>query len=422
MSEMGIISEDTKIMATRQETQNKRRKMREAIIESRRSGKMQDGDLLPNIRDLARKYGLSVNLASEVVQSLVAEGVLHARPGAGTIVGNPRPTNPGTYLFLLPEGVTSDFVASSHIGVMQRNFEVAIAQLGGACLILDAGEARGYAAAGQLPLVAGIFATNAASFDGLAIAEVPRVCFGGPELLKKDSDAANFDVVHFDDKSGGGQATRHLLAAGHEKVAYLALHAPDELEKFAWSAEREQGWREAMTAAGHSCRGLAFHPAQTPALRLENKGTPLSGAEQIEAAREAAAPLSAMIRARKATAVVAANLFAARALFAVLEEDRIAPELWPAVVCFDGFDGLDNHVVSAVNLPWDEVGKAGAQLLWERNVGRLRGASEVRLVPMQLIPRLTCRPDWSESSSLLAPHIRASVMSRPSRAVPAVAS
>ena len=407
-------------MATRQETQNKRRKMRDAIIESRRSGKTRDGDLLPNIRDLARKYGLSVNLASEVVQSLVAEGVLHARPGAGTIVGNPRPTNPGTYLFLLPEGAGSDFVASSHIGAMQRNFEVAIAQLGGSCLTLDAGEARGYAEAGQLPLVAGIFATTAVSFEGLAVAaEVPRVCFGGPELLETDSGAAHFDVVHFDDFKGGGQAARHLLAAGHEKIAYLALHAPGVPDKFTWSAEREQGWREAMTEAGHSCQNLDFHPAQTPSLLPQDKNPGPVGIEQIEAAREAAAPLSALIRAREVTAVVAVNLFAARALFAVLQEDGLAPELWPAVVCFDGFDGLDNHVVSALNLPWDEVGKAGAQLLWERNVGRLRGPRAVRLVPMQLIPRLTCRPDWSELSSLLAPHIRASVSSRP---LPAIAA
>ena len=404
-------------MATRQETQNKRRAMRESIIESCRSGEVRDGDLMPPVRDLARQYGLSVNLASEVVQSLVAEGILHARPGAGTIAGHPRPTSAGTYLFLLPADASPEYIASSFLGAAQRGFEVAIAGLGGAILTLETVQARQYAAEGQLPPLAGVFSIHGAavfSIHGAAVsefsgdAEIPRACFGGTSF----SEAPLFDCVRFDDFGGGQHATRHLLAAGHENIAFLALHAPDAPHHFFWSAEREMGWRETMHGIGKSCDELAFHPVQTPSLRA-NVGSTVHGAEQAESAREAVLSLLPFIREQKVTAVIAANFIAARTLFAELQESGFAADFWPAVVCFDGFDGLDNHVVSALNLPWDEVGKAGAQLLWERNVGRLRGPSAVRLVPMQLIPRLTCRPDWRENSGLVMPHLEELSLARP---------
>lgn len=390
-------------MATRQETQNKRRAMREDIIESCRSGRIQQGELFPTVRDLARQYGLSVNLASEVVQSLVAEGVLHAKPGAGTIAGSPRPASPGTYLFVLPEGTGREHVLARHVGIVQRNFEVAIAQLGGACLTLEAAQARQFAVAGQLPQIAGVFAISPAEFNGLPFnSDIPRVCFDEPV---SSEPALNLDLVHFDDFKGGQQATQHLLAVGHESIAFLAMHAPQSPGIFSWSAEREKGWREAMTEAGKMDESMAFHPMQTPALQEPTgESLPFAG-DQMEAAREAVVPLLSLIREGRVTAVVAANLYAARTLFAVLQEALIAPRLWPAVVCFDSFEELDNHVVSALNLPWDEIGKAGAQLLWERNVGRLRGPSTVRLVPMQLIPRLTCRRDWTAASSLVMPHL-----------------
>ena len=58
-------------------------------------------------------------------------------------------------------------------------------------------------------------------------------------------------------------------------------------------------------------------------------------------------------------------------------------------------------MVSYLRLPWDDVGRAAAQLLWERKTGRLAGQAAQRLVPMQLIPRLTCHR--KRSSRLVVP-------------------
>lgn len=379
--------------------------MRDSIIESCTNGQVREGDVIPPLRELARQYGLSVNLAGEVVQALVAEGVLHARPGAGIIAGNPRPASPGTYLLLLPEGATPEYTASSYMALVQLGFEVAVAACGGACLTLEAGQALDYAANGRLPELAGIFAVRAKSLEGFAVSNgTSRAAFGEPGA-EWPADATGIDGVLFDDCDGGRQAAEHLLAAGHEKIAFLAVHAPDEPGEFRWSAERERGWRQSMTEAGKSCDGMVFHPSRPHLVPADKRGW-VPGSEQVAAAREAAGRLLQYIRARQVTAVVAANFYAALAFFNLLEETAVAPDLWPAVVCFDSFGELDNHVISALNLPWYEVGKAGAQLLWERNVGRLRGPGIVRRVPMQLIPRLTCRPDRIQASSLVMPQLQ----------------
>src|SRR4051812_16556180 len=111
-------------MATRQETQIKRRTMRAAILESCRTGEIRDGEQIPPLRSLARQYGLSINLASEVIQGLIAEGVLHTRHGAGTYAGSLRPAGLGAFLYLLPHDVSFAFAAASHLGVVQRGFEL----------------------------------------------------------------------------------------------------------------------------------------------------------------------------------------------------------------------------------------------------------------------------------------------------------
>lgn len=286
---------------------------------------------------------------------------------------------------------------------MQRGFEVTIAQLGGSCLTLESTEARQYAASGEMPLLAGVMSVDIGSAKGIAnLSEVPHVCFDEPEQAGAVPD---FDIVKFDDYDGGRQAARHLLGAGHGKIAFLAMHAPSDPDVFEWSAKREAGWCDELVEAGRSCQNMAFHPLQSPSLRSGENEPYVFAGEQTASAREAIGLLLPLLQTGEVTAVIAANLYAARTLFNVLIENHIVPKLWPAVVCFDSFDGLDNHVVSALNLPWGEVGKAGAQLLWERNVGRLQGPGTSRLVPMQLIPRLTCRPDWTEASSLVMPHL-----------------
>lgn len=374
--------------------------MRAAILQSCRTGAIRDGEQIPPVRSLARQYDLSINLASEVIRGLIAEGVLHTRQGAGTYAGSLRPAGMGAFLYLLPEDVTFAFAASGYLGVVQRGFELRIAQMGGSCIALEARRAREYVKSGDLPPLAGIFAIDAVTAcDPTFSPDIPRAWFGDPVAGQPEDG----DYVHFDDIDGGRQAARYLLSLDHSKIAFLGLHAVAEVGAFRWSAEREIGWRDAMLHQAPDALLRAFHPGKPPHEYVRDRQQNVDGTEQILAAREAAAAIPPLVQNGDVTAVIAANTFAARALFEVLESHSVPVDLWPAVVCFDNFDNLDNHVVSAMHLPWDDMGKAGAGLLWERKTGTLHGPGQPRLVPMQLIPRLTCRPEWRNASNLISP-------------------
>jgi len=75
-----------------------------------RSGRLQTGDRLPTVRDLAKELGVSPATVSEAWQALAAVGAIRARGRAGTFVQNTiEPTRPTRYLGIggapLAEGI-----------------------------------------------------------------------------------------------------------------------------------------------------------------------------------------------------------------------------------------------------------------------------------------------------------------------------
>jgi len=56
-----------------------------------RSGRLQDGDMLPSGREIAAQFGVSLATAAKVATGLQALGLVTPRPGAGTMVTAPRP-------------------------------------------------------------------------------------------------------------------------------------------------------------------------------------------------------------------------------------------------------------------------------------------------------------------------------------------
>ena len=140
-----------------------------------------------------------------------------------------------------------------------------------------------------------------------------------------------------------------------------------------------------MLEAGRDAATLAFAPAHSP--------SPNSHA-QAAVAQEVATHILAR---PDITAVITANSFAARGLLNALRGSDIPASRWPAILCFDTPEA-NVSVVSCLQQPWDEIGGAAAQLLWERRNGRRIGPPQERLLAMRLIPRLTCRLDWATSN------------------------
>ena len=58
---------------------------RKAIV----SGKLRPGDAFPSVRALSKAIKIHANTAQKVVGQLIAEGLLEARPGIGTVVCQP---------------------------------------------------------------------------------------------------------------------------------------------------------------------------------------------------------------------------------------------------------------------------------------------------------------------------------------------
>jgi hypothetical protein len=332
---------------------------------------------------LSEQFHLSLSVVNQALQELAEEGLVTIVPRLGTFVGQQQSSVSEFYLLLLPDHSEDE---SKHVG-LQVGFETRITQLGGASLVLQPEQALHHHQRGEMPPLAGVFnyafdPTRNVNWyaDGVA----PRVGFASWA-----EDPAHSDLVSFDDVDGGSQATRALLGAGHRRIAYLALHPEQEPHGVhLWSAEREQGWRQAMEEAGLTTEGLAFHPQRNGGFRPSMEA---HMADVEPAARQ-------LIACNDISAVVAANDIVALSLFRALRAARIPAERWPAVVGFDNLPHARRYPLTSFHLPWDEVGRTAADLLWQRRHGQLTGDYVHRRISMSLIRRLTSQAGWSATS------------------------
>lgn len=379
-------------MSSRREVEQRRIQLRDDLRRACDEGTLKLGALAPSVRELAQRYSISGNVARQALQQLIEDGTLYTVPGVGTFIGR-RQTKVSEFYLRVTDAANKES-DSIYLGFAER-----IAQLGGASLALPLNKAHEYQQRGELPLLSGIF--------GPAInpgqREVPHATFAG-HVDKVDEGYS--DVVSYDDRDGGMQATQHLVSLGHRGIAFLGVHdAGLRTASYEWSAEREVGWCLTMAAAGLPCEGLAFHPRFAL-----NEPTPDSFAAGRQAAR-------LLVNRPDITAVVAANDHAALALFDVLKSAAIPLERWPAVVGFDNLASVQGQILTSLHLPSASLGRAAADLLWQRRHGSLMGPPAHQRVPMSLLPRLTSRAGWSvlmESAAYSAPGALATT-SRPRR-------
>lgn len=399
----GVGAERTLMMkprGSRGELQRKRQQMRETLLVWCREGRLRSGDMMPPLRVLAREHGMAPATVQRVVQELVAEGVLQVRQGSGTFVARQPVKSQDLFLFVSPYNLAHACFA--HYRSFQVGFENRVAQNGGSCVTLSTLEAQEFLA-GQDQNGAVVAASGAglagvcmvlptetraqspqawSACDELLRLPVPRVV---PAPLSELVSVRDLDVVDFDDRDGARQAVDHLVHRGHRHIAFLGLHADALDERFAWSREREIGWREAMKAKGLEPQGLSFCPSERGGLTLD---------EQRQGARRASEALLPRLNPNDVTAVVTVNFYAGQALAQQMREIGLNRERWPATVSFDD-EPSDSHVVSALRLSWDDLGREAAECLTRR--GRETIVDEARddgprvhWVPMRLIPRLTC--------------------------------
>lgn len=345
-----------------------------------RTGRLRAGGLVPSVRELGEQHGLSKNVVHAALRDLIGEGLLHSVPGVGTFVGPPPASfaSKGTEYFLLLQDYS---VPPDRRRAIERGFTEEISSHGDATLTLELDTAlRMPAPKAGAPSIAGICGyVPQEMLDSWGLSDtLPLAQFfpyaGVPERT---------DVVSFDDVAGGRMATQHLLTLGHKKIAFLGLHTTTPHDVWRWSQERMIGWSEVLRSAGLPTEGLAFLAERA-----------LKATEEVTAAAVEIAERGLAAR-RDITAVVACNDSAALGLIEALCRARVPEDEWPAIVGFDNLPLIGGRLLTSLSLSFEDVGRAGARLLWQRRHGLLVGPPVHELVPMKLLPRLSSTAGWS---------------------------
>jgi LacI family transcriptional regulator len=216
--------------------------------------------------------------------------------------------------------------------------------------------------------------------DGLLVvsfppppAEMARLTGAGMPVVLLDARSPGLPTVVTDDVEGGRIATRHLLSLGHERIAFLG-DAPDNPFGFTSSAEREDGYRQSLAAAGV--------PVDTDLIR--------HGPHVREVARRMTEQLLA--GRDRPTAVFAASDTQA---LGVLEAARAAGVDVPrdlSVVGFDDIEVSEYAGLTTVRQPLAESGRRAVALLLEAVAGDRPPAPDIHELGLDLVVRSTTAP------------------------------
>ena len=380
-------------MAARNETSQRKTALMQDLREAQLRGEGARNESPISQRELSARYELSGRTVSLLLQQLMQEGVLYTVPRVGTFLGPPLVASPDLYLFVTPVS-RQNYAWATNIGAMQAGFADQVAQIGGASYALSLEELNWHLKEGNLTGVAGIYLYNVSR-----PIELLEQCGASGVVFEEDNAYQDNELligtVDYDNEDGGIQATRHLMALGHRDIAFLGLHKAGHQANhqmgelsLSWSTLRQEGWSRVLQSAGQDIHTLSFLPVTT---------SPIAHESQRATAREVAVQMMDAISTRQITAVVAVNVLAAQGLVQAMQEASIPREDWPALVCFDDAPRGAASGISYLRLPWEKIGAEAAQLLWERRKTPDLKRPQRRLVKMNLVPSLTCRPDWALS-------------------------
>ena len=99
-----------------------------AAIRAFVSGAFRPGQPFPSVRALAADLKIHPNTAHKVVQHLIHEGWLEARPGIGTVVATPPAAREAEKSALLTEEVEQLVVAAKRLGLSREEVAAAFAE------------------------------------------------------------------------------------------------------------------------------------------------------------------------------------------------------------------------------------------------------------------------------------------------------
>ena len=216
--------------------------------------------------------------------------------------------------------------------------------------------------------------------DGLLIVSLPpppealeAIVAAGVPVVLVDSAGDGVPVVRIDDVAGARLATGHLLELGHRRIGFIG-DAPTNPLGFVSSANREQGYREALAEAG-----IAFDPAL---LRhgAHDRDVALRLSSQLISAPE---PPTAIFASSDVQAL--GVIEAARALGVKVPDDL-------SVIGFDDVEVSAYAGLTTIRQPLFESGFLGARLLLDSLQGSDPPTAVQHELELELVVRDTTAP------------------------------
>jgi DNA-binding LacI/PurR family transcriptional regulator len=331
------------------------------------------GARAPTIRDVAREAGVSVATVSRVLNELPGVSLAtrdHVRSTMARLgyrrSAIARNLSVGRAQAI---GVVAPFFTSASVVERVRGISDRLVERSYDLVLFDVETVRQRADAFH------DFASRA-RVDGLIVISLPlsddevaTVRHTGLPVVLVDIGHPDLAHVVIDDVHGGELATRHLLAKGHQRIAFIG-DLPANPFGFTSSERRREGFRRALANAGI-----------TPDDGLEFRGP--HGREHARALA-----YEVLDRKPRPTAVFAASDIQA---FGVLEAARELGLRVPDDVAVVGFDDIEPAAtvgLTTVRQPLRQSGVRGAELLLAAIEGGER-APIAEFEPLDVVQRLT---------------------------------
>lgn len=334
------------------------------------------GDRLPSFAQFRLEHGVTPTTTERVYSILEEEGLIERRHGVGTFVVEPKRASTGNIGLIGPiqpqprlDPFASHLLKGIQVGIDQQR-----------CHLLHMGTdyALKLEAAKKID---GVLICNVESvetvFDQLP-ASLPRV-----SLLNVAPGIAS---IIADDYAGGRLAVEHLRKLGHRRIGCLMEKLPSIARR------RFAGYYDAMLEAGSE--------PQTTWMRLtESVPRPIAKDQPYLtwARQQMREWLAEGFMDAGCTAIVVQNEVAGIGVMQVLQEARISVPYQVSVIGFDGTEVCDLVVprLTAVELPLEEIGVKGVEVLGRQIAGEVLG-EQVIVLPMKL----------REGDSLAAPYMQ----------------
>ena len=326
----------------------------------------------PTIRDVAARAGVSKSLVSLALQNaprvapetreailVAAEELGYRRNAAAHALGAHRTRTIGVFVLDLHNPITADVLDAVQAEARRRDYRT-IVVVGGE----DAAAERAELVKLLEFRVEGIIAVGHRLPDGADrafTADCPAVVIGS-----EHPGVAHLASMSNDDVMGAGLAVDHLVALGHEQIAFVAGGSN------AVARDRRRGYREAMHRHG-----------------LGKAAVVVAGSFTEEGGYRGAS--EALDLAVRPTALFVVNDLAAMGAMAAVVDRGLSVPQDISVVGYDGtrLAGIRPISLTTVAQPLRELGTRAAAHLCGQLDGEAAGAPRTRLAPSLVVRRTT---------------------------------